>query len=202
MSAAWNPITIASVVEGDGEVKALPKLLYRIAVELGVPDLRVVEPPHRRPRGSLVRGGGIEKAVTAAAARVHGAGGILVLIDADDDCPAQLGPSLLERARAARPDKRMVVVLANREFEAWFLAAAASLAGKHGFPDDLHAPANPEGLRGCKEWLTKKRARGFPYKETVDQAPLSSAFDLKTARENSPSFDKFYRDVTWLLATV
>lgn len=33
----------------------------------------------------------------------------------------------------------------------------------------------------------------------VDQAPLASLFDMKAARENSLSFDKFYRDVTWLL---
>jgi hypothetical protein len=200
VSASWPPVTIASIVEGDGEVSALPKLLHRIAGELGVPKL-LTPNPMRTSRGKLTRDGGIERAVSAAALRVTGSGGILVLLDADDDCPADLGPRLLGRARFARQDKRIVVVLANREFEAWFLAAAASLAGKHGFPDDLSAPANPEGLRGCKEWLTRKRARGFPYKETVDQAPLSSTFDLKTARDNSPSFDKFYRDITWLLAT-
>lgn len=40
---------------------------------------------------------------------------------------------------------------------------------------------------------------GKPYKETVDQAPLTSAFDLKMAREHSGSFDKFYREVSRLL---
>jgi hypothetical protein len=59
---------------------------------------------------------------------------------------------------------------------------------------------NPEAPRDCKGWLTKQRPRGHPYKETVDQALLASIFDLKAARENSPSFDKFYRDVSWLLA--
>jgi hypothetical protein len=137
--------------------------------------------------------------VSAAALRIKGDGGVLVLLDADDDCPAQLGPQLLARARAVRPDKRIVVVLANREFEAWFLAAATSLAGQHGFPDDLRSHDNPEVPRDCKGWLTKQRTHGHPYKETVDQAPLTSTFDLKAARENSPSFDKFYRDATWLL---
>ena len=90
-------------------------------------------------------------------------------------------------------------MLANREFEAWFLAAAASLAGQLGFSRDLRPPENPEAPRDCKGWLSKQRPHGHPYKETVDQAPIASAFDLKTAREKSPSFDKFYRDVTWLL---
>jgi hypothetical protein len=38
-----------------------------------------------------------------------------------------------------------------------------------------------------------------PYKPTVDQAPLASAFDLERARNGSPSFGKFCRDVRSLL---
>jgi len=139
MSDSWVPPIIASVVEGDGEVKALPKLLHRVAVEIGVSNLRT-EVPIREPRGRITRLGGIERVVSAAALRVKDDGGVLVLIDADDDCPAQLGTDLLSRARAARGDKRIAVVLANREFEAWFLAAAASLAGQYGMPVDLCPP--------------------------------------------------------------
>jgi hypothetical protein len=153
----------------------------------------------RVPRGKLTIAGGIEKAVSAAAIRVPGDGGVLVLLDADDDCPAELGPQLLERAHAARSDKRIVVVLANREFEAWFLAAAPSLAGQHGFPAEFRRVDNPEGPRDCKGVLTKARHKGHPYKETVDQTPLPSIFDMKMAREHADSFDKFYRDVAWLL---
>lgn len=198
MSNDWAPVTIASVVEGHGEVSAVPKLLHRIAADLGV-HLLTPKPPLRIPRSKLVAPQGIEDAVNAKASEVAGTGGILVLTDADDDCPAGLGPQLLQRAKAARPDKRVAVVLANREFEAWFLAAAPSLAGQHGFTDPFPAPVDPEARRGCKELLTKARVRGFPYKETVDQASLTAAFDLKMARENSPSFDKLCRDVAWLL---
>jgi hypothetical protein len=73
------------------------------------------------------------------------------------------------------------------------------LAGSHGFPDDLAAPADPEKIRGAKEWLTQHRTGGRPYKPTVDQAPLASAFDIARARSGSPSFDKFCRDVQSLL---
>ena len=137
--------------------------------------------------------------MNAKASEVVGTGGILVLIDADNACPAELGPQLLQRAQAARSDKRVTVVLANHEFEAWFLAAAPSLAGQHGFTDPFPAPADHEARPGCKELLTRARARGFPYEETVDQAALAAIFDLKMARENSPWFDKFYRDAVWLL---
>ncbi len=197
----WNqPVTIASVVEGEGEVKALPKLLYRLAQEFSVPDLRVPE-PMRVSRGRLVAAGQFERAVSAAAGRVNKAGGVLVVLDADDDCPAQLGPVLLARAQAARSDLAVAVVLANREFESWFLAAALSLAGKHGFPENLTRPSNPEGIRGAKEWLSQNRQNGRPYKPTVDQALLSSAFDLKLARAHAPSFDKFCRDMERLFGS-
>lgn len=191
-------VTIASVVEGDGEVRALPKLLHRLAPEAAVYDLRTPQ-PWKTSRGKLTSEGGIERVVSAAALQVNTVGGVLVLLDADDDCPATLGPELLQRARAARSDVPISVVLANREFEAWFVAAAASLAGAHGFPDTLTAPANPEQIRGAKEWLGKHRTDGRPYKPTVDQSPLASAFDMTAARSGSPSFDKFCRDVTDLL---
>lgn len=190
-------VTIASVVEGDGEVRALPKLLFRIAKQLTV-ELRV-PPPAKVHRGRMIAEGGIERAVSAAAQRIGTTGGVLVLLDADDDCPAELGPALLKRAQAARRDVPVSVVLANREFEAWFVAAAESLAGSYGFPNDLSAPADPEKIRGAKEWLKNHKADGRPYKPTVDQAPLASTFDLAQAQSRSPSFDKFCRDMQSLL---
>lgn len=57
-------------------------------------------------------------------------------------------------------------------------------------------PRDPAGLQGL---LTRARPKGQPYKETVDQAPLTSVFDLKMARGHSGSFDKFYREVSRLL---
>jgi hypothetical protein len=198
VSATWASPTIASIVEGDGEVPALPKLLHRIAAELSVPNL-LTPTPMRVPRTKITIVGGIERAVAAGALRVSGRGGVLVLLDADDDCPAEYGPILLARAKAARPDKQVAVVLANREFEAWFLAAAPSLAGQFGFPGEFPRPENAEAPRDCKGLLTKARPRGQPYKETVDQAPLTSAFDLKMARQHSASFDKLYREVSRLL---
>ena len=195
-----NPIVIASVVEGDGEVKALPKLLFRIAHDLGVWNLRVPRPMFV-PRSQLVKAGGIENAVLQQAEHVRGhAGGVLALLDADDDCPATLGPGLLARARRSCADVPVCVVLPSREYESWFLAAASSLAGTHGFPEGMQPPAQPdEKPRDAKGWLTHQRSKHNPYKPVIDQAPLTSAMDLTLARANSPSFDKLHRDVTRLL---
>jgi hypothetical protein len=191
-------LTIASIVEGHGEVKGLPKILHRIAQQHAIWDLRV-HAPFRVPRGRLTVAGGIENAVADQARRVPGAGGVLVLLDADDDCPATLGPALLARAQAARPDRSIAVVLPKIEFEAWFIAAAPSLGGTCGLPDDLEVPPDPEGIRNAKGWITDHRTDGLRYSPTADQATLSSAFDLELARKMCRSFDKFQRDVERLM---
>jgi Domain of unknown function (DUF4276) len=191
-------VTIASIVEGHGKVSAMPKLLHRLAADLPTVDLRTPKPPWRRPRGSLIAPNGIEREVESNS-WVGLSGGILVVLDADDDCPAKLAPALLQRARSARPDMRISVVLAKREFEAWFLASAPSLAGHFGFPDEMRAPSDPEAVRDAKGWLSRHRSGGHPYKETVDQAALTSVFDIKQAREHAESFDKFCREIEELL---
>lgn len=75
MSPDWTPVTIASIVEGDGEVVAVPKLLHRIAAELGVGLLTPA--PQRVPRGKLTTAGGIERWTAATAPRVPGRGGVI-----------------------------------------------------------------------------------------------------------------------------
>jgi hypothetical protein len=196
-----SSLTIACVVEGYGEVVALPVLLRRLLTERispGSPPPDVLK-PHRIPKGSL-KIGQLEKAVAAAGNRVPGAGGILVLVDADDDCPGTEGPEWLARARKARNDKPIAVVFAKREFEAWFLAGANSLVGKRGLSTDLAAPPTPEDVRGAKEWLTGHMEGSRAYKETVDQPAMASALDLDEARQGSPSFDKLWREVERLVA--
>jgi Domain of unknown function (DUF4276) len=192
-------VTIATVVEGEGEVGALPKVLQRIAAELGVWGLRTPK-PHRVPRSNLIQTGGIERAVLQESIRVKAAGGVLVLIDADKDCPARCGPELLARARTARPDLPIAVILAVPEFEAWYRAAADSLAGQAGFSETMTRPADPEGPpRDAKGWLSAHRPKSNPYSPIPDQEKLASLFDLAMARAHAPSFDKFYREVESLL---
>ena len=75
--------------------------------------------------------GELERQVEFAGRSVAPDGAILILLDSDADgaCPAEDGPALLSRARRARNDLAISVVLASKEFEAWFIAAARSLRG-------------------------------------------------------------------------
>lgn len=148
----------------------------------------------------MVKRGELERAVEVAAGKAGVSGGIMILVDADDDCPAALGPSLLGRAQAVRGDIPIGLVLAKQEFEAWFLAAADSLAGRRGLPLDLTAPPNPESIQSPKAWLGRyMRASGGTYSETIDQPAFASVFALVAAR-SADSFDKCYREMEALLA--
>ncbi|MGH9152683.1 MAG: DUF4276 family protein [Acidimicrobiales bacterium] len=193
--------TISCIVEGHGEVSSVPILLRRIAESLNPAVVVSVPPPLRVPADKLCRPGELERHVELAARKVGAGGGVLVLLDADDeeDCPARLGPELLARCIAQRSDLPVAVVLAKREFEAWFLAAATSVAGRRGLAHDLQGPENPEEVRGAKEWLRRHMASGTTYAPTQDQPALTAVFDVSEARAASPSFDKCHREVVRLL---
>jgi len=187
-------MNLGLLVEGHGEYYAAPILVRRVAESLGV--MCAVRSVLRQPRSTIIKQGELERAVTLLGNKVGDGGAVLVLIDADDDPACVLGPELLRRACSARPDRRIGVVLAVREYEAWFLAAAKSLRGRRGLPPDLESPSIPEGLRDAKGWLSERMPRG--YSPTADQPALTTLFDLEAAR-TSPSFHKLIRELARLL---
>jgi Domain of unknown function (DUF4276) len=193
-------LRIGCVVEGHGEVESVPALIRRIAQQLD-PGLVIVIPhPVRVTKSKLLKPTELERAVELAALNAGKNGGVLILLDSDDDCPAQLGPELLRRIRSARPDMPSTVVLAKREFESWFLASAESLRGHRGLRKDLKSPEQPEEIPGAKEWLCN-HILGGAYASTVDQASLTHALDFTLARR-APSFDKCYREISLLLESL
>lgn len=193
-------IRIACVVEGHGEVDAVPIVVRRIVKGIDPAlTLWMPKPAIRIHRSKIVKPGEIENAVQLARLKMLGAGGVLVLIDADEECPATLGPSLLSRARAEHGDLPIAVVVAKNEFEAWFLAAATSLRGRQGLLENLNPPDYPEEITGAKEWLRSRMVDNRKYSPTIDQAELSRHFDLTMARQ-APSFDKLYRDIYSLVS--
>ena len=143
--------------------------------------------------------GELERYVELAANKGGANGRVLVLLDADDDCPAELAPSLLTRAKAARHDRDIAVVMAKIEFETWFVGAAASIVDRLGMPVDVDPPDDPESVADPKRWLTERMPPGKTYKETRHQPSLASSFDMARTRRTCPSFDKMWRSVEKLL---
>ncbi|MCY1010758.1 DUF4276 family protein [Nannocystis pusilla] len=194
-----------SIVEGHGEVLALPPLVRRICSELFSLYHVEVAQPLRQPRTRLVRDGELQRFAGVAANKLRAArpvahGLVLVLLDGDGDRPCELGPRLLARAQSGSGDQAAACVVANLEFETWFVAAAESL----GDYLDLGAsqiPQSPETLRLRKKWI-EDRFRGTRYSETLDQPRLAARMDLALCRSRSPSFDKLCRDLERAIATM
>ncbi len=196
-----NDVRIAAIVEGHGECEAVPELIRRIARDIDPGFVPIVLPPFRVPASRLMKAGEIERTIDLASRKLQGPGGIIVIVDCDWDggCPARDGPALLARARQARSDHPVSVVLAKKEYEAWFLAAAESLRGRRSLSDDLVGPPDPESINGAKEWLSNRMPRGISYSETDDQPALTAVFDMTAARQCADSFDKCYRDLYGML---
>jgi hypothetical protein len=178
-------VPVVSIVEGFAEVESVPVLLRRLGVEPARPI--------RAKRNLVVKPGQLERLVELAVRARPDPSAVLVLLDADDDCPAQLAPLLLARARAVT-DLPVSVVLAMREIEAWFLGGIKSLRGFRGIAADAVWTDDPERPRGAKGRVEEMMG-GRGYVDRVDQPALMARFDVMAARQRCPSLDKLLRDL-------
>jgi hypothetical protein len=182
---------MAAIVEGDGEVRSLPILVRRLNEWQPAADYIHPLPPIKIRRDRfLEREDDFRKYVLLAAAKCGADGWLMILLDADDDCPAQLAAATMRRVATITSHSRVSIVLANREYEAWFIAAAPSLDGHRSFklnPEDMAVDA--ERPRDAKGWV-KARMQGKSYGETTDQPAFTALFDLQQAHDKSRSFRK------------
>ena len=178
---------IQPIVEGHGDVEAVPVLLRRFVNLTQHPNVRIGQ-PIRRPRNRLVQRFGLEESIGLA--RKSGPDAILVLFDGDRDCPATLGPVVQEWADGIAGGIPCQVVMAHREYEAWFLAALESLRGSRGIRPDAPPHPDPETPRGAKERLEGEMRPGRSYMETTDQPALSARFSMAAAYAGCRSFRK------------
>ncbi|MGP1346293.1 MAG: DUF4276 family protein [Phycisphaerales bacterium] len=171
---------VASIVEGHGEVRALPILLRSIEPRFIVP------PPIRIHRNQISTEDYLSKYIQIAWTNIAdngGNGAILVLADADQDCPAQLGPQILQIVNQVRADAQCAVTIAKHMFEAWLIA---------GDSPAIPTVQSPEDITNPKAKLREHLGR---YKETADQPRLTAAMNLDCARQRSNSFDRLCRIV-------
>ena len=110
---------VMAIVEGDGEVGAVPILLRRIAEGLGRFDIEVPSPIRVRRDRFLRRDEEFRRMLLLADAKAQG-GTILIMLDADDDCPVTLAAEVRSRALPLATTTRVVVVIANRDMKHGF----------------------------------------------------------------------------------
>lgn len=166
---------LATIVEGHGEVDALPVLIRRMHPDLIVPR------PVRIKRQRIARDEDMKRAALIAEANIKsggGSGGVLLVLDADGDCAAKAGPALSELLGRHLSHRASRVVLAVREFEQWLVAG------------DPGADQSPDETRGGKGWLSQQYGR---YSPTADQPRLAASMDLVRAERDSRSFRKLIK---------
>jgi hypothetical protein len=195
--------------EGQPEGGCVERLLHRIWEQLlGQPERLQVVDPFRGKRDQLVQPNGrvltdtvsralvklLSKSKKDTQARLL----VLILLDAEGDCPKTLAPRLLEVARKGLPgDVPVSCVLAKRMLENWIVAGASTLAGINGLPDPLPARDRFEDRSGVA-WLDAQLRGQNParkYKKTVNAEVFVRAMDLQECRANAPSFDKLCREL-------
>jgi len=163
-------LNIQPIVEGSGDVTAVPVLLRRLrdAALLHQVD---VNRPIRRNRNQLVREDAVKTVVRLAMLQPK-CGAILILFDSDDDCPLDLAPRLHSWAQD----------------EAGAIPCAVVMAHRRGIRDDATSHPCPELPRGAKEELELWMRQARSYHETADQAALSAIFDMGAAYRGCRSF--------------
>ena len=186
---------LVPVVEGDGEVQAVPILLRKIFADLQEFAWEVARPKNAHGCGNITKENGIERFVELACSE-QGCAGVLVLMDSDGKaCPSQLAKELAQRVRAGYIRHPVAIVVAHHEFETWFLASFASIVGKkfgghQGLKSNLVPPADCEDVSNAKGWINRQFPNGWAYRETVDQPAMTSLIDCQTAQSRSRSFDR------------
>lgn len=188
---------IIPIVEGYGEINAVPILIRRILQErfqrydwsVGVP---------KRAHGLPILRQELEKYISYAE-KEEDIAGILILLDLDDGCPKDKALSLAAAVRGLYHHVPVAIVLAHREYEAWFLASIESLKEQYELPSEITAPPDAESIRGAKQWITDHMPPGRIYKETTHQPAMSALFDLDLAASRSRSFRRLVSAIAQIL---
>ena len=183
------------IVEGHGEISAVPILIRNILAAQGIHDVQPLPAWRHGEYPSVAK-----KFDNIFLAAIKENAPILWVMDFDSKeyaCPIKEAQHLLSRAATLRPGWPIKIAFLVKEYETLFLIDEA--ATRKVFPDipaKTLFPPNPEIIRGAKEWLSKARPSvGSAYKETVHQGKITAQLNLDLLRTRSPDFAHLERAV-------
>ncbi len=132
---------------------------------------------------------------------------VLVLLDAEEDCPFQEIVTLVDRVVALNLSIPVAVVYAKSEYETWFISNLSENRGggiraRLNISHSVNAPESVEYIRGAKEWLERHMPVDQGYKETADQEPLTHHIDLDLAYSRSRSFRRLCHAIEELVDAI
>jgi hypothetical protein len=181
-------MVVQPLVEGHGEVEAVPILLRRLQTEAGRYGFQVAR-PFRATRGELTKEESVQRWVRLALG-TEGCEGIIIVFDGDDDPACAVGPAVEGWAQAAAGLIPCEVVVATREYEAWLISAVESLRGLRGIAPEAVSHPTPETVRNAKAQLEARMSPGRFYSPKVDQAAFTAQVDLGEVHRKCRSFRK------------
>jgi hypothetical protein len=184
-------MVIQPIVEGDGEMQAVPVLLRRLQDVAGQYGFDVAR-PIKRNRSDFGTEQSVRRFVRLALGTPDCAG-ILIIFDSDDDPACTIGPNVQTWAQAEAGQIPCQAVAAKREYEAWFISAVEALRGVRGIAATAVSHPTPEMPRNAKGALQQCMVSGRFYSPTVDQAALTARMDLPEAHRRCRSFKKMVK---------
>lgn len=180
------------MVEGYGDVDAVPALMQRVAAAEGVGVFALKPSIRGGGVSSLRRQGELERHLALASSRPE-ADFVLVVLDCDAECPVELFEEFGPRAVSAfqKYGKEIRFCFVKCEFESWFLADHISIRlqqdGYWRYDDNFD---NYTNIVGAKERLAQSMI-GRTYKETRDQQVFAKRIDVANLKNIDRSFRKF-----------
>ena len=187
---------IIPIIEGQGEIDAVPTLLYKIWHDLQQWPWQVGKPFRANSLGRLKK---YLASLLRKASNRKDCRALLILLDLDDGCAVETAKQLAEEIRKLNLAQPVAIVFAVREYEAWFLASLPTIVGHHSLPSDLIYEGDVEGKRDVKGWFAKRMLPSKRYNPTTHQKLFTSLIDVELAYEHSRSFRRLYHAIEQLL---
>lgn len=188
------------IVEGDGDVKAVPVLIRRILQAHGIYDVEL-HPAQKRNDYSKLSDTVFDNYFLTA---LKWEAPILWVLDFDCRecvCVKNAAQRLYERASKLNVNAANLfkVAFVQKEFEALFVAEQNAVKAVFSI-DAFETPENVNELRDAKGCISKALPKGRAYKETVHQEKIAAQLDLETLREVSADFRHLEQSVLHLVA--
>lgn len=177
---------ILPIVEGDGDLKAVPLLLRNLLAFHGLNETQVL-PPHKR--GELPKVAAGFDNYFRMALKENAA--IILVLDFDCDycdCPFLEAEKLYQHAQSIRINWPFKIAFLVKEFECLFLAETQAATNVLSLHPGTEFPNTPEIIRDAKGWLSKALPKGSTYKPTVHQAKITAHLNFDKLRETSSDF--------------
>jgi hypothetical protein len=180
---------IYAIVEGEGEVKAVPVLVKRCLNQYGFQETIFFEKAYKCDNTAFFNHKDTLVKTLRRIADQSDCGGVLIFYDLDDGCAVTLLAEWFSYLSKQDPFPFSIAFACPvREFEAWFLAGVKT----------LEYSKEPEAIRDAKGWLRKRHG----YKPTQHQAEYCKQLNWELTMQKSRSFRRFCHAVEELSRSI